>query len=563
MEPQNPNPGPPLNITPPSPPVSPQPIRPPMPPPVYPSVPIQPVNNSPVAPSPPLPEPSVPTPPAIPNNEPAPVAPSSGQVVSGGFDPSASVLPGAEPPVSALTADVATGGSQAPPAEPPGIVIGATEPLPSDYKPPSSPRRARFKKKPLLLIVLVIVVLMGSASAYYFGYYANASLIYSQALHNTGNGYDQLITYSDDQSKLNYKGTVGNGSYTLGVGDFATDGQLAFRSDGANSDTTMNINFGKGRFGLELRTIKSTTVTPAIYFKASGLSTLSSLIGASGAQFNSLDNQWIAVDPSLLNSLKQGNSKLSQPTHDQVLDELRAFGKVNDEYVFTTDKSKAITTVVKKFGIENVGGHKTYHYRVALNKANVKQYITAQRNALRASKLNAWIQQNNYENYVDLIYDSMEQTAGNITPSDTFDVWADMHTRIIYKVRFSDAANPSDDYVDLGLDYKGGSDYPFFVDIYSKSGGNVDSGSFVTDLNTQTHATTLKLNFKGTGADTSNLNGSFVIKPTNSIAPISVPTGAQPLSQVLNNLGLGSLLTQAQSYTASPSSTTPSLTFQD
>jgi len=504
------------------------------------------------------PDPTVPAVTPAPAPAPSPV----GQVVSGGFDPAASVLPGGPQPVTpqATVAPQAYVGSF---DAPPGAANVTQAPL-QTTEPIANTGRRRILK-PLLISLAVLVVIGGGSATAYFGYYMNSSVIYGQALKNTGKGYDRLITYLDDQAKLNYKGVVASGSYTFGSGSFASDGKLTFNSNKDDSDTTADLNMGSGRLSIDVRDIKNKTAIPDIYFKVDGLDTLSGLTQGLGlgTQINSLDNQWIVIDHSLFDSLQKGTSSSSSPTHDQVLDAAHAFGQVNKQYVFTTDKNKAVLTVVKKYGLATVDGHKTYRYQVALNKSNVKKYITAQRDALKASKLGGWIKQNNYENDLDLAYDSMQQSADNINPKNTFDLWADVNTRVMYKVRFTDQSNPGSSYTDVGLDYKGGSDYPFFISSYSKSGGNTDTGSFIADLNTKTHVTNLKVNFKSTGSTASNFNGNASVKQTNDVAPINTPTGAKPIMQVLNELGLGSTYQNLSTGGNTSSSTSSPLTLQN
>ena len=54
----------------------------------------------------------------------------------------------------------------------------------------------------------------------------------------------------------------------------------------------------------------------------------------------------------------------------------------------------------------------------------------------------------------------MAKSTKDIKDSDTYDVWMDTSQRILYKVRFKYKDNPAANYVDIGLGYKGGSDYP-------------------------------------------------------------------------------------------------------
>lgn len=424
---------------------------------------------------------------------------------------------------------------------------------------------AGFTKKPLFMGLAAAGVVVVGAAIYYFGYYANPSVVYSQSLKNTGKGYEKLVDYLDAESKLNYKGATGEGSYKLGSGGFATDGKLSFRNNGSDSDFTLDVNAGASRVNFEALSVKpKTTTAPNYYFKFSGLNSIGSLLASADPTATALvtkyDGQWIMFDQALLDKLQSAAgaggtnaSNMTSPTHDQLSDEEHAFGRVNQQYLFSTKKDKALLKVVKKLGSETVDGHKTYHYQVGLDKANFKKYLTAQRDALKASKLDAWLKANNYENYVDLAYDSLEQSADSIKSSDTFELWADKSHHMIYKVRFADQKDPTNSYSDLGVDYKGGSSYPFFVNFYSKTGGDTTSGSFVVTLDSKQHDVSFKADAKSTGASSFNLSANFLLKPTNDVKPITAPADSIPLSQLLNDLGLGAYLNDLQSPTT-PSS---------
>jgi len=427
----------------------------------------------------------------------------------------------------------------------------------SNQLPLTPPGRRSFK--PLILILVLILVLSGSAAAYYFGYYMNSSVILSQSLSDTGKGYNSLINYFDSQSKVSYTGSTGQGSYSIKTDSFTTDGSLSFNSNGENSDATIDVGYGTGRVKGEVRTVKAASGTePDVYIKASGISGLGSLLGSPelSSALNQYDGKWLQVDHTLLENLSNASNptaSLTQnenlPSRDQVVDELQAFGNVSQQYVFTTNKDKSVTTVVKKYGVESVDGHKAYHYTMALDKSHVKQYISAQQAALKNSKLDAWLKKNNLEADVDSSFKDMQSSADKIKSSDTFELWADVKTRLVYKVRINDktAKNPAANYVDIGLNYKGGPSYPFFISGQTKDSSSSTNVNLVVTLDSKTNSAGLKVDFKSTGDVPSSGTVNFTFKPTNSVQTISAPTGAVPLSQVLSQLGLSDLLTQAVS----------------
>ena len=430
-------------------------------------------------------------------------------------------------------------------------LINSPQPTPGGSAAPMPPTAKQGRKFPKVAVfgsAAGLLLALGSAG-YYFGYYQNSAVVYSQSLGNTGKAYTKLIDYADVASAIHFKGYVGEGTYKFKSGDTTTDGKLSFMGDGSNSDTKFDVGLGVTRVNVEVRTFKqAASPTPDSYFMASGIKGLGAMTGSAelGTTLDGLDGKWIAVDHTLLDNLEakatQSNGAMTTPTKDQIMDGLRSFGAVNQQYVFSTKKAKAVTTVVKTYGVETVDGHKTVHYKVAFVKANVKQYISAQKAALNASKLGAWITKNKYQASVDSSFADLQKSADTIKLSDTIDVWSDMNSRVIYKVRISDKTNTAANYVDLGLGHQKGASYPFFLTSHTTDGSTINSGSLIATLDTAANSVSLKANFKTTGLSASTIDANFTFKPSNNPVKIAVPTGAANLSDVLNQLGIGDSL---------------------
>lgn len=492
------------------------------------------------APSPtPKPEPSPPPVAAIPPNPPSPASP-------------------------ALSAELAPA-----PSSVSGAFVGADVAAQSDDKvftpampDGSGPKKGRFnfKSKPVIAGMVVLVLGIGFA-AYYFGYKTNPSVIYSQSLKNTAKGYDKLIEYVDKESKANYKGSIGTGSYAIKSDGSTMDGKIAFKSDDKNGELTFDIGLEGTRVSFDGRMIDSGTGSQDIYFKANGIKGLGSLAGYPelDATLASLDNQWIIIDHTLIDSLvEQGGASTAKqmlpPSSAQILSAAQGFGKVNQDYLFSTDKDKAVMVVTEKHGMETVDNHNTYHYTVALQKENVKSYIEAQRAALKASTLNSWLKDNGYDEIFDGVFDALKESANSIKATDTFDMWSDVDTRLIYKVRFADKSNAAKNYVDVGLDYKGGEDFPFFIASQSKDEGSTMDVRAVMNLNTKTQTTDFKMDVKTAGFGDVDMNMKVSFKPTNQAIKVEKPASAKTLADVLSQLGYGDVLTQLQASAAATSS---------
>ncbi len=427
-----------------------------------------------------------------------------------------------------------------------GLTPPASGPQVSQSVPPSG---RKVPKKLVIGAVAALVLLVG-AGAWYFGYYSNPKVVYSQSLKNTGKGYDKLVDYVDKQDQAYTQGYAGTGSYKVKFSTFSTDGTFGLKGNSKDSELTFDVGLAATRVNADIRTIQSSGDTPDIYVKADGMKGLGTVLGIPelDASLDKIDSTWIVIDHTLIDNLSSmataqaEASTVKGPTREQMLDEARAFGRVNQEYLFSTDKDKAVTKIVKSYGKETVDGRETYHYQIALQKDNVKKYIYAQRDALKTTKLNDWLKDNGYEKDVYASFNDAADSTKEIKDSDTYDIWMDASKGLVYKVRFSEKKNAADNYIDVGLDYKGGDSFPFFVSGKSKDSGDEITYAFVTTVNTKSDQTAFKLDVKSTGTDSGTVSANFNLKPSKSAGTIEKPANAKPLSQVLSELGLGDLL---------------------
>lgn len=483
--------------------------------------------------------PESPTPP----DSPLPPAPDagSGQVVVGGFDPSAAAQP--ITPLSAVNNQ-----SQ---GDTPG-----TEAVPAPPAAANTPKRRQPSRRVLAGITAVGVLLAGVG--FYFGYYTNPSTIYSQGLTNTGKGYDKLIDYSEEQAKQDYKGYAVDGSYSFDQEGGDADGSFSAKAYGQDGEYKIDLGVSGVRIDAEVRTIASKASTPDMYVKANGLNGIGSLLGS--AQLDTalagMNDQWMFIDHTLFDSLTKaasgGAEEPKVPSEAEIIDFLRAFGAVNKEYVYTTDADKAVLRVVQKKGKESFNNRTAYRYKVGFNNDNVQKYVAAQKQALLKSKLGAWIKKNGYEKQVSQAFDDARKDAADIKSTTNFDLWIDTQRRITYKVRIPEGAKADKNYVDLGLDYTGGESYPFFMAVKS------DGADFklVAALNSKDGSLSLDANLKDSGSA-----GTFKLKldaqPSNDKVAVAKPESAKTLAQVWQELGLGDLNQQLKGLEQSLPATMP------
>jgi hypothetical protein len=304
---------------------------------------------------------------------------------------------------------------------------------------------------------------------------------------------------------------------------------------------TFDVGIGVSRLDFTVRSLKSVSTNPDLYIKVNGLNGLGEMLGPEyGALTSKYNDKWIVVDHTLLDNAQSqiaGTKESAAPTSDQIIDEVNAFTKVNEEYVFSTDPETSVTTVLETYGKKSIDGHDVIHYKVGYNKSNVKKYITAQHSALKNSKLNDWIEANDYTKQVDEAHTDLLKSADKIKATDSFDLYADIKNRVIYKVRLSETKNPAANYIEVGLDHNGKDEIPFFL-----AGKSEDQKTdFRMNIKADTKTNVIAVDFKITGdmATKSSASGEFKFKPTNESILIAKPESAKQIAELFSELGLG------------------------
>jgi hypothetical protein len=426
----------------------------------------------------------------------------------------------------------------------------------------AEPKKSKFKKIPLKLVLMILiplVVLCGGVSAFYYGYYMNPSVIWSQSLSNTNKGYNQLISYANTQSQTTYKGLNLNGNLSFQASGVTYSGNFSFKNYNSNSTGTLKLNLGPTSIDLESRVIAHPGSGPDVYLQVNGIKNLGfgSLLGIDQNAINSLDGQWILIDHSLLSNLTPtAKPSTPSPSNKDVVNAAKEFGTINSQYIFTTNQAYSVTKVVKKLGFQTINGIKTYHYKIGFNKQNVKSYITALRNGFQQSALGAWATKDTGESINTIMgYDDLENRANNLSNSDTLDVWINVNSRVIYKVRVDSSSNPVTDYVEVGLNKITGSNYPFFFDYSNNSNGSNIYFSITSTLNTANNS--IGSVISGNIGDT-KISGNLGIQPTNTSLTVTAPTNSISLQKALGELGLTNLYNSIISGINTPSQTQPS-----
>jgi hypothetical protein len=139
--------------------------------------------------------------------------------------------------------------------------------------------------------------------------------------------------------------------------------------------------------------------------------------------------------------------------------------------------------------------------------------------------------------------DQLPKAADNLDGKGTLDVWVDMGTKLFRKVRIIDPEN-ADSYIDLGLDYRGGDDYPFSFSLTNKENGKTNTASLKVTLNTNKDTISIDGDMNITSGSDKPVTGNLHLtaQPNNDKVDFNKPADAKSLTELLGQLFGGGVL---------------------
>ncbi len=525
---------------------------------------MEPINPSPVTNEPEVPSTNNPLPTADDANGPAPdstpISPLLSGVISPNVKPAAIVDtpwtpegPQAQP--ASIQTDESTNAAEqvssaqteAPTPQSTDVatpVASATESsiVPNGKKPTT-------KKRWLLPLSIGVAVLVLLSGAYVFGMYLpnRPTAVYSKSMSRTADATDVLVKYAQGQATAKYTGASIGGTFSGKLSSVAFDGTLKAQTDGSNTTATFTTDIAGQKLSLETRTIKvSQSEFPDIYAKVSGLDSVSSLLGSS--LVSSLNNQWIVLDHTLLDSLQSsatGSSATSSttPTLSQINDAAGKVQAVNREYLFSNNTDKAVFTYGSFVGTETKDGQKVNHYKVSYNKSHLKAYASAIGTALDGSSLNDWAKKQydgkNISEVVDL--SGLQKSIDSSKSGTTFDMYVNLKTKLVQSFHYAQKQDTGSgvDAITISQLYTGsGTTYPFQIDFSTT--GSTDSdmqGTFKLSVDTKANTVHFGGAFNSlVKGDDSRLSLTVDAKPTTAPLTLTAPTGAKSYSDVMTEI---------------------------
>jgi hypothetical protein len=439
--------------------------------------------------------------------------------------------------------------SAAPPSQPgQSVIMGSTPGVPHmlDAPAPSGTPKKR-RKLPLIIAVVVLVLLL--AGGYVFAFYLpnTPANMYKTALSRSNIAYDRLVNYATTTQAAHYKGFTANGSFKLTSASGSGDGTFSAASDGSNSQGNVNVDIFGEKLNANYRSIVAKgQTTPDVYLQVKGIKTMLDSFGLK--QFDNLDGQWISIDHTIIetglaNVQGSDTKKTPPPTYADVKDAMVKFGDVNEKYIFTTDSQYAVLKNEQYVGKSTQDGRTVAGYKVGYDKAHLKIYLDAVGTALDSSGLGKWYQQTNNKTLSSTLQlDEAKKSVDKAKSDYTFNMYVDAKTKLIHKVHFADTKDPANNYFELGLNYVGGSRYPFVFDVHGKEDGSTDVAHMAMTLDSSTNQIDVQMNGSSKSDTTTNFTLKMTAKPTNDTLNVTAPKGAKSVMSVLNSLGLGGLL---------------------
>ena len=394
-------------------------------------------------------------------------------------------------------------------------------------------------KKRVVVISLALIILFGGSAAAYFGYVVpnKPENIWNSAMANTVSGYDKLVTLVDKtEQPKGYKLTANLKS----EGMYSADGSFEAQSYENNGKFDAEFGMSGMRVNLEGVMIAEDNADPDLYLKASGLSAISQMFA--GTEYadlsyliDSIDDQWIYFDRTLLAQTGVNSVMDVQEDQQAMVDVLKAIGQVNRDYLFSSDKDKAVFDITENVGKEDKDGRSAYHYKVKANKDNLNKYVDELGNKLSKSDALEESQKTQLDKLIKNIKSSLEGDTVESSNND-IDLWVDLKTKLVRSVRISDRDN-KDNYMELNMPYDGGDDFPLNLVLKTSEGETEDNVTMNFVFNPNTYKTSIDYVFDSTsGGENIKLTISLEGEPNNNKVDVTKPEGAKSVMEYLGLL---------------------------
>lgn len=425
-------------------------------------------------------------------------------------------------------------------------------PAPTEQSVAVQPAAATKKKRakwflPAIIAGAVLLLAGGGSYAYLGVYMQTPENLWKTGLKNTGNGLQKYI----DNQPATPKSTKLNGSFKL-ASPVAADGTIEGVSDEKNMKLTANAGASGVRASMELRAITSDGQTnPDVYLKVDGLTPIAALLGGEASEIGDIvqtvENKWFMVDHSLLDQItaEQASDEKS-PSADELQKEIQASAKkmavVFNDYLFTTDDTKAVIALKEKLEKEDFKGRKSQHVKVQVRKDQLKAFLKE----LRGTVKGTYLEKQFLAGYeagasgtgmkaptLEELLDELDKVSFDNAVAD---VWIDTSLKYIRNVRITgnDKQSGSTTSVDFMLDYTGGNEFPLSITLSGKDSTGEGSISLGMLLNQKSSDVKFTIGVDGTFEKQKiTFNADLTVKGSDETVAVEKPAGATNIMELL------------------------------
>lgn len=418
---------------------------------------------------------------------------------------------------------------------------------------PSPIQPKKSKKKLIIISIIVAVLIIAGAATYVFAFYIpnKPENVWRTSMERSGQAVDKLVAATTEPATIDsFEKSDMNLTIDADFDGSTYNGSLKVLSEPKEYNAEMELAAeGPDDESLELSAkliaeILDTSRYPNIYLQVTGLKALgdNQLLAPEIAAY---DGKWIAIESTYFESLGLTPPPKEDATFDDINSEdvaelSKAVTTVTVDRVLSTDPSKAVFENRSFVNKEEVDGKKTYHYKVGINKNNLREYCKAVVGQVMDTsayqKISAADDAQIVKDKEKYQKECADMDLNSIKDDQTYDVWVDMKYKLLYKVRIPTEGQPGT-YTDIGQNYSGGDEAALFVK-YHNTDDQVDA-NFTMTINTATSTTTGKFTYENTDPSRNRkVTITLDAKPYKGEIDTTKPAGAVPIQEVLQKIGL-------------------------
>lgn len=406
----------------------------------------------------------------------------------------------------------------------------------------------KSNKKPIIILVIFISILLilgVSAAAYNTIVLNNPDKVWEQAIANTKNGYEEL-----NKTVLSNpaKGGEFQAKLTLTEPTIA-DGVISGEWYESNAMVKADVGISGIRANGEVRLIDNDSSETEVYVKVDGLAGVAPFLSLVQPELASviaeINGNWYSVDQTTVSSLMGSEKTDDTPpvNEENYTDITNNLKDLIYQRLLTTDNSVAIITR-EPIGKEDFEGDSTYKYELKIQKQQLDDFLKELSSIVNSSNLGVGglLDSESINEQLKEVGDLESQINDENIAELKVEAWVDMDLKYFRNIRIyiPDTEESKGSFIDFGLDYEGGDEFPFSVHIVNVTEG-IDAGSIdlllSAKLNKSTKAVEINVDLDITSND-QTVAGSLqlLIKPSDSPIEIEKPTNSKSITELLGSL---------------------------